>query len=496
MSKSKVKKLKPKKSWLSPTWKLCLPLAAMILLVWSYAAVAQTSASPSVDTKDIKNLQVAVDTVWVLFTGCLVFFMNAGFTMVETGFCRHKNAVNVLAQNFIVFALATVAFWATGCAIMFGNSHQSNLFGMTGWFFDGENTPVFNSVKTDVPKAALFFFQLVFADTAATIFTGAVAERIKLIAFFIFSFLLIGIAYPITGHWIWGGGWLSEQHFYDFAGSTVVHSVGGWAALVGAWMLGPRIYKQEADGKWTYRYLEDGRKISFPAHNLSIATLGCLILWLGWFGFNPGSTLKADPNAITHIILTTNMAGAIGGISATFISWRHFGKPDLTFTLNGVLAGLVAITASCAYVTIGSAVIIGLVAGIFVFYSVRFVDNQLKIDDPVGAISVHLVNGIWGTLAVGLFSVGPNVYSWYGDGGLVSPGPMKGLFFGGDFSQLWIQLQGIISVGLFTVVFSYVVWTGIKATVGFRVTHQEEIDGLDKSEHKLEAYPGFAKQEK
>ncbi|MBW4632722.1 MAG: ammonium transporter [Iphinoe sp. HA4291-MV1] len=492
MSKSKLKKLKYQKSWLSPTWQSCLLLASIIVLIWSYTAVAQTSTITPV--KASSNWQAAVDTVWVLFTGCLVFFMNAGFAMLETGLCRHKNTVNILAQNFIVFALATVAFWVIGCALMFGNNTDplfGQFFGTNGWFFDGTDKQMFKSLKSSVPPTALFFFELVFADTAATIFTGAVAERIKFIAFFIFSFLLIGISYPITGHWIWGGGWLSKLGFYDFAGSTVVHSVGGWAGLVGAWLLGPRLYSLESDGTPLYRYLDNGKRIAMLGHNLSIAILGSLILWLGWFGFNAGSTLKADPNAISHILLTTNMAGAMGGIAATITSWLRFGKPELTMILNGVLAGLVAITAPSAFVNVWGAFWIGLIAGILVFFSVLFIDAKLKIDDPVGAISVHLVNGIWGTLAVGLFSVGPNVYSWYGEKLLVSPGPAKGLLLGGSLNQFLIQLLGIISVGTFTVVFSWLAWSAIKATVGLRVSHQAELDGLDISEHDMDAYHGF-----
>jgi Amt family ammonium transporter len=510
-SRLKRKKLKLRKSWLSPTWQSILLLAATIALIWSYTAVAQNFTSQNflvvldavdqdltsckwqkaVDT--VPKWQVAVDTVWVLFTGCLVFFMNAGFAMLEAGLCRYKNAVSILAQNFIVFALATLAFWTIGCPLMFGDS-TNPFFGTNGRFFDGTNcAQVFNSFinTTHVPKAALFFFELVFADTAATIFIGAVAERIKFIAFCIFSFLLIGISYPITGHWIWGGGWLSQFGFYDFAGSTVVHSVGGWAGLVGALLLGPRLYQLQPDGTPIYRYLENGKSIPMLGHNQSIATLGCLILWLDWFGFNPGSVLRADPDAIAHIFLTTNMAAAAGGLAATLFSWWRFSKPELTMILNGVLAGLVSITAGCVFVNIIDAFFIGLIAGILVFFSVLFIDKKLKIDDPVGAISVHLVNGIWGTLAVGLFSLGSKGYTkWYISG----PGPKTGLLHGGGFDglyQLGIQLGGVITVGAFTAAFSWLAWSAIKATVGLRVSPQAELDGLDISEHDMEAYHGF-----
>jgi Amt family ammonium transporter len=406
--------------------------------------------------------------------------------MLETGFCRQKNAVNVLAKNLIVFALATVAFWVIGFGLMFGDGND--FIGLNGFFLTGpDNSPatakeyqgVFSALNwAGVPLAAKFLFQLVFAGTAATIVSGAVAERIKFLDFLIFSILLVGIAYPITGHWIWGGGWLYKQGFWDFAGSTVVHSSGGWAALMGAAFLGPRI------GKY-----QDGKVVALPGHNMSIATLGCLILWLGWFGFNPGSVMAADPNAITHIALTTNMAGAVGGIAATVTAWLYLGKPDLSMIINGILAGLVGITASCAYVSIPGSVIIGLIAGVIVVFAVTLFD-KLGIDDPVGATSVHLVCGVFGTLAVGLWSVGPGVYSWYGEG----LGPAKGLFTGGGFGQLGIQFLGVISVGGMTVLLSSIFWLALKYTLGIRVTREEELEGLDIHEHGMEAYSGFLKE--
>jgi Amt family ammonium transporter len=467
---------------LSPSWRACLPLACLIVLGWGYAAVAQSPA-PGPTTAELK---VALDTLWVALAAFLVFFMNAGFGMLETGFCRQKNAVNVLAKNLIVFALATVAFWVIGFGLMFGDGND--FIGLNGFFLTGvDNSPetgdaykgVFSALSwAGVPLAAKFLFQLVFAGTAATIVSGAVAERIKFVDFLIFSILLVGIAYPITGHWIWGAGWLADKGFWDFAGSTVVHSVGGWAALMGAAFLGPRI------GKY-----QDGKVVALPGHNMSIATLGCLILWLGWFGFNPGSVMAADPNAITHIALTTNMAGAVGGIAATMTAWFYLGKPDLSMIINGILAGLVAITAPCAYVSIPSAVIIGLIAGVIVVFSVTLFD-KLGIDDPVGATSVHLVCGVFGTLAVGLWSVGPGVYSWYGEG----LGPAKGLFAGGGLEQLGIQFLGVISVGGMTVLLSSIFWLALKATLGIRVTREEELEGLDIGEHGMEAYSGFLKE--
>ncbi len=505
MFKQKLKKLRCYKSLQLSSWQACLPLTAIILLVWIFAAAAQSPTSAELEAvkEEVKReLQVGLDTMWVVFATCLVFLMNAGFAMLEAGFCRQKNAVSILTKNLMVFALATVAFWSLGFGLMFGfggvggdwtnpNAADNGFIGLHGFFLKGsDNSPataeaykgVFRSLNwTGVPLQAKFFFQLVFAGTAATIVSGAVAERIKFSAFVIFSLILVGIVYPVTGHWIWGGGWLSQLGFWDFAGSTVVHSVGGWAALVGAVLLGPRL------GKY-----QDGQPLGLPGHNLTVSTLGCLLLWLGWFGFNPGSTMAADANAITHILLTTNMAAATGGIAATLTSWLYFGKPDLSVIVNGILAGLVGITASCRFVSIGWAGAIGLVAGAIAVFSVDFLE-QLKIDDPVGTISVHLVGGIWGTLAVALFALGPNVnITPYFV--LYEEGPAKGLLLGGGVAglkQASVQLLGIASVGIFTVVLSWLVWSFIKAIVGLRVSLDEEIKGLDISEHGLHAYSGF-----
>ncbi|MBD2017356.1 ammonium transporter [Microcoleus sp. FACHB-53] len=471
---------------LSPSWKACIPLASIIFLVWSYAAVAQ--APPSTE-EQLANLKVGLDTMWVMVAAMLVFFMNAGFCMLETGFCRQKNAVNVLAKNLIVFALSSIAFWVIGFGLMFADGN--NFIGTGGFFLSGaDNSPatgeaykgIFGSLNwTGVPLLAKFFFQLVFAGTAATIVSGAVAERIKFIDFLIFSLLLVGIAYPITGHWIWGGGWLMKLGFWDFAGSTVIHSVGGWAALMGAAFLGPRL------GKY-----QDGQITALPGHNMSIATLGCLILWLGWFGFNPGSTMAVDPGAIAHIAITTNTAAAFGGVAATATAWLYMGKPDLSMIINGILAGLVGVTASCAWINIPSAAIIGVVAGILVVFAVTFFD-KIKIDDPVGATSVHLVCGVWGTLAVGLFSVGPGGFPWMVDLAGKPVGP-HGLLFGGGVSTLIPQIVGILTVGGTTVLLSTIFWLALKATLGIRVTPEEELEGLDIGEHGMEAYSGFLKE--
>ncbi|MEA5536710.1 ammonium transporter [Crocosphaera sp. XPORK-15E] len=450
-------------------WIACIPLAAIITIVWNKAVVAQnaeikileiTEATPEA----IIQLQGTLNAIWVLIAAILVIFMNAGFGMLETGFCRQKNAVNILTKNLIVFALATIAYWAIGFSLMFGGTNA--IIGSGGWFLASQDPATYNLTPFPVglPISVFFLFQVAFAGTAATIVSGAVAERIKFVDFLVFSLILVGIAYPITGHWVWGGGWLGSLGFKDFAGSSVVHSVGGWAALVGAAVLGPRM------GKYV-----DGRPQAIPGHNMSIATLGCLILWIGWFGFNPGSQLAADSH-VPYIAVTTNLAGAMGGIVALFVSWAKDKKPDLSMVINGILAGLVGITAGCEGVSYWGAVIIGAVAGVLVVYAVGFIDGVLKIDDPVGAISVHLVNGIWGTFAVGLFN------------------QEVGLFYGHGIGQLINQIIGIVAIGLFTIVFSVAVWTALKATLGIRVSREEEIQGLDIGEHGMEAYHGFVKE--
>jgi len=447
-------------------WVACVPLTLVILATWGVAAQAQ-------DELTAADVQTTLDNIWVLIAAFLVFFMNAGFGMLETGFCRQKNAVNVLTKNLIVFALATLAFWFLGFSLMFG----ANGNGWIGWgslFLGG--APELYGLGPDglnLSKDTFFLFQAAFAGTAATIVSGAVAERIKLVDFLIFSLLLTAIAYPITGHWLWGGGWLAELGFHDFAGSTIVHSVGGWAALMGAAFLGPRIGKYSAEGQVN----------ALPGHNLSIATLGCLILWLGWFGFNPGSQLAADL-AVPYIAVTTNMAAAAGGVAATFTSWALSGKPDLSMTINGILAGLVGVTAGCFVVGYAGAFWIGLIAGILVVFSVGFFDS-IKIDDPVGATSVHLVCGIWGTLAVGLFA-NPNNFTQGGEG-------IAGLFYGGGLGQLGVQIIGILTIGLFTVVVSSIFWLILKSVLGLRVSAEEEMKGLDIGEHGMEAYSGFLK---
>jgi Amt family ammonium transporter len=482
----------------------------LTVLVALFTCLAESSAQDAPAAQAIamdaltaasSDLRVGIDTVWVLVAAMLVFWMNAGFALVESGLARAKNCVNILAKNFIVFALSTVAFWVIGWGLMFGDG---NLWvGMKGLFFvsGADNSPAlgeaymsmnpFSTVKYDgvygainwtpVPLLAKFFFQLVFAGTAATIVSGAVAERIKFGSFIMFSLLLVAFIYPVSGHWIWGGGILGSTpgesglaklfgNFRDFAGSTVVHSVGGWAALAGVIVLGPRLGKYAADGKVR----------PIPGHNMTSAALGVLILWLGWFGFNPGSTMAAmNGAAIAHILLNTNIAAATGSLGALVTAWALLKKPDLSMVLNGCLAGLVAITAPCAFTTIGSGAIIGFIGGVLVVLAVLFFD-KMKLDDPVGALSVHLVNGIWGTLALGLFyntEIAKSIAAL--DTGLTA---------GAQFVQ---QLKGVVLVGGFVFLASLVLWYLIKVTIGIRVSKEEEVQGLDIGEHGNEAYPNF-----
>ncbi len=425
------------------------------------------------------DAKVTMDTLWVLITAFLVFFMNLGFATVESGFNRSKNCVNILSKNFIVFAVSSLGFLLLGWGLMFGDGN--GFIGLKGLFLAGgtDNSPavgdayqgVYSAISwTGIPLWAKFFFQLVFCGTAATIVSGAVAERIKYISFIIFSFILTLVIYPIVGHWIWGGGFLASLGMFDFAGGTVVHSVGGWAALAGVLVLGPRVGK----------YTKDGKIHPIPGHNMSLATIGAFVLWLGWFGFNPGSTMAADPTAISHIVVTTNTAGIMGILASTIVAWLVVGKPDLGMSINGLLAGLVAITPCCAFVSVPSSIIIGIISGIIVVLSVIMFD-RIKVDDPVGALSVHLVNGVFGTLAVGLFA----------EDGITGVATGDGLFFGGGFGLLGKQALGALTVGAFVFVSSLVVWYVIKLAIGLRVSLKEEVEGLDIGEHGNQSYPDF-----
>ncbi len=420
-----------------------------------------------------------LDTIWVLLTAMLVFFMNLGFAMVESGFTQAKNCVNILAKNFVVFAVSSLGFLLLGWGLMFGDgtsfSGTQGLFMLNGC----DNSPatgsaykgVYSSLSwAAVPLFAKFFFQLVFCGTAATIVSGAVAERIKYKTFIIFAFFMTMFVYPIIGHWIWGGGWLSRLGMLDFAGSTVVHSVGGWAALSGALLLGPRFNK----------YGPEGKTRAIPGHSIPLATIGTFVLWLGWFGFNPGSTMALNPMVISHVLLVTNTAAAAAVLSSTTTSWLLLGKPDIGMTLNGCLAGLVAITAPCAFVSLQSSLLIGLIAGGLVVLSVIGLD-RLKVDDPVGAISVHLINGVFGTLCVGLFA----------QQGITELATVNGLLSGGGWHLFVIQVIGVLACGVFVFTLSSLAWLILKVTVGIRVSLQEEIIGLDIGEHGNSAYPEF-----
>ena len=456
-------------------------LPTIIALALALSAPLLYAQEPAAAPPPIDNTKVALDTIWVLVTAFLVFFMNLGFALVESGMCRAKNTVNILAKNYIVFAVSSVAFLFIGFGLMFGDGN--GLVGTSGlWFVGGaDNSPqtgdayrgVYSALNwTGTPLWAKFFFQLVFAGTAATIVSGAVAERIKFGAFFLFSFMMVGFIYPVAGHWIWGGGWLAKQGMLDFAGSTVVHSIGGWAALTGIWLLGPRLGK----------YTKDGKINPIPGHSMTSAVIGVFVLWFGWFGFNPGSTMAADWASIAHVAVTTNTAAAMGSIMALLMMWWITGKPDLSMSLNGGLAGLVAITAPCAFVSMGSAVVIGAIAGVLVVASVFFFD-RVKLDDPVGALSVHLTNGIWGTLAVGLFA-NPSV----------SPAAAvakPGLLMGGGVAQLMPQLIGIAAVAAFVFGSALIGWSILKLAMGLRVSAAEEVEGLDIFEHGAFAYPDF-----
>jgi len=400
------------------------------------------------------ELKIALDSIWVMIAACLVFFMQAGFAMVEAGFTRSKNTGNIVMKNVMDFCVSSVIYWLIGFALMYGAGNA--LVGWTGFAL----TDSFFHLGLELPLPLFLFFQTVFAGTAATIVSGAMAERTKFTSYLIYSVVISALIYPVVGHWAWGGGWLSELGFIDFAGSTVVHSVGGWASLAGVMVLGPRIGKYESDG--TPRIMH--------GHNMLVAALGVFILWLGWFGFNPGSTLEADGQAIGHVAITTNLAAATGAVGAMTFSYALSGKFDVGMTLNGVLAGLVGITAGTAAVSPFSAAIIGLLAGVLVVLSVNFFEKA-HIDDAVGAISVHGVCGAFGTLAVGLFAE---------EGGLLT---------GGGWRLLGIQALGVAAVFLWSFPLAYALFKTLKATIGLRVSQQEELEGLDLSEHGHSAYP-------
>ena len=412
----------------------------------------------------------SVNTIWVLLGAALVFFMQAGFAMVEAGFTRAKNAGNIIMKNLMDFSIGTPVFWLVGFGIMFGEGN--GFFGRIGGIASEANYGS-GMLPDGVPFWAFLIFQTVFCATAATIVSGAMAERTKFLSYCIYSLIISLVVYPVSGHWIWGGGFISQMGFHDFAGSCAVHMVGGVAAFVGAIILGPRIGK----------YSKSGKSRAIPGHNLTIGALGVFILWFCWFGFNGASTVSMEGDAIVSagkIFVTTNLAAAVATCTVMLITWIRYKKPDVSMSLNGSLAGLVAITAGCDTVSPTSAAIIGILSGFIVVFGIEFIDKVLKIDDPVGAVGVHGLNGAFGTIAVGLFSDGAGT-EW------------KGLLTGGGFHGFGVQLAGVAITIVWVAVTMTIVFQVIKHTIGLRVTPEEEIAGLDSKEHGLaSAYEGFA----
>ena len=418
-------------------------------------------------------MEISLSTVtWVLIATALIYFMQAGFALCEAGLTRAKNTGNILMKNMMDFCIGTPCFWLIGFGLMFAGTGP--LVGGFDPLIQGSYTAANSVVPQNMPLWCYVIFETVFCATAATIVSGSMAERTNFKAYCVYSAMISLIIYPIEGHWVWGGGWLSSMGFHDFAGSAAVHMTGGLIACLGAWMLGPRIGKYDRNGK--------ARAI--PGHNMLAAALGVFILWFCWFGFNGGSTaaMATEDNAITAAtaFMTTNLAAAVATVTTMIFTWIRYGKPDVSMTFNGALAGLVAITAPCDCVTPVGAFFIGLVAGILVVLSVEFFDNKAKIDDPVGAVSVHMVNGMWGTIAVGLFSTGAD-------------GVGVGLFYGGGLAQLGVQVLGVIGIAAYTLITMFIVFKIIDKTVGLRVPAKIEIDGLDVHEHGLtSAYSGFS----
>lgn len=443
--------------------KRALTVLVVLLSLMVFPAIVSAQEAEYVTKADLDGITTML---WLVVAGALVFLMQAGFAMVEVGLTRSKNAVNILMKNLMDFAVGALAFFAVGWGLMYGASSG-------GWFGTSE---FFLNIPTEewANKMRDWFFQVVFAATAATIVSGAVAERIKFGSYLIYSVFISAIVYPVAGHWIWNAeGFLAVKGFHDFAGSTVVHSVGGWAALVGAVVLGPRLGKYvKVDGKIISK--------AFPGHNLTLAALGVFILWFGWYGFNAGSTLNGSSADIGHIAVTTTLGASAGAVAAMILSWIWFKKPDVSMTMNGALAGLVSITAPTFAVSPTSAIIIGLIGGILVVLSVEFFDKVLHIDDPVGAISVHGICGVWGTLAVGLFAEPDRIRQG-----------TAGLFMGGDATQLGVQALGVGMVFGWVVATMGAVFLLLKAVKFLRVSKKEEQQGLDINEHGADAYHGF-----
>lgn len=448
--------------------KILIPL---FLLLFPLITTAQTSVPEEVSNADkIAELSTGLNTVWMLLAAMLVFFMQPGFALVEAGFTRSKNTANILMKNLVDFMVGSILFWFIGFGLMFG---IGNVFG-TPHLFDLDAMD--NIIQNGLPIEGFLIFQTVFCATSATIVSGAMAERTKFSMYLAYTIAISVLIYPVSGHWTWGGGWLSNADpdsfmmsvfgytFHDFAGSTVVHSVGGWIALVGAAILGPRLGK----------YGKDGKSKAIPGHNLTLACLGVFILWFGWFGFNPGSQLAAagygDQTAISHVFLTTNLAACTGGFLVLLVSWIKYGKPSLSLTLNGILAGLVGVTAGCDLVSPMGAALIGAICGTVMIFAVEFIEHRLKIDDPVGASSVHGVCGSLGTILTGLFAV------------------EGGTFYGGGFGFLGAQIFGVIIVGGWAALMGYIIFKVLDKVHGLRVPARIEEEGLDIYEHGESAY--------
>lgn len=403
----------------------------------------------------INELAAGIDTMWIILCAALVLFMEAGFAFLEAGFIRAKNSLNIVMKVFTDTTVGMLGYFSIGFGLMYGMNFFG-IIGISGFFLYGN----LDHIDLRVPIPAFFVFQAAFAMVVASIISGAVAERMKYSSYIVFTFICTAFMYPISGHWIWGdGGWLGNLGMLDFAGSAAVHAVGGFAALAAVFVLGPR----------TGKYNSDGSANVLPAHNMHLAFLGTFILWLGWFGFNPGSTLSGLDLGIGHIALTTNLAAAAGGTTGILFTMRRYGKADPSMAANGALAGLVSITAGCAFVSPISALFMGAVGGILVVLAVEFFD-KIKADDPVGAIAVHGVGGVWGIIAVGLFAT------------------EGGLFYGGGAYLLMVQALGVLSVSLWAFGVTFVVFKILKATMGLRVTLQEEMEGLDITEHGISAY--------
>jgi Amt family ammonium transporter len=436
---------------------------ATLLLVLALPALAFAQDGPTV-----ADLSLAMDTVWVIVAACLVLFMQAGFAMLEVGFSRMKNVGSVVAKILVNLAIAALLFWAVGFALAFGTGNA--LIGTQGWFLavapDQVNDVYSGLSWTQVPLSAKFLFQVAFCAVSLAIVWGTMLERTKFAVYVIFAVVFAGLIYPMVGHWIWGGGWLTELGMQDFAGSTVVHLSGAMAALAGTLLLGPRLGK----------YDDAGRPVTIPGHNMPLAVLGVLILWIGWWGFNPGSTMAATPQ-IADIALTTNLAAAAGVLGAMGMSYVYRRNIDVGMGGNGAIAALVAITAPCAFVAPWASIVIGFIAGVVMYATLAYVD-RIGVDDPLGAIAAHGMGGIWGTLSAGLFTT-PE---------LAAIG-QPGLFYGGGLYQLGVQALGIVAAGGFVFVSSLAVFAVLKATIGIRVKPDQELDGLDIHEHGVYGYP-------